>query len=200
MTVTIYVEGGGQNSASVIRCKRGFDEYCRKLAPAGRRPTVVACGSRERAFDRFQIDLARGVADSLCVLLVDSESPVQQDVEAVTHLQRTDGWRFPPLRHWCVFLMVQAMEAWLFADRDALATFYGNGFRPNALRGSERSVEAIAKDDLEISLIRASREARTKGQYKKATHAFELIALIDPGKVESASPHAAAFNKFLRAL
>jgi hypothetical protein len=160
----------------------------------------VACGSRERAYDRFKTDVAQGKPDSLCVLLVDSEGPVKQDLDAAAYLQRTDGWRFPALRNWRVFLMVQAMEAWFFADRKTLADYYGDGFRANALRGSERSIEAIAKDDLEPSLVSASRDTMTKGEYKKATHAFELLALIDPGRVEAASTHAATFHAFLRAL
>jgi hypothetical protein len=106
----------------------------------------------------------------------------------------------PPNAASPIILMVQAMEAWLLADRQRLAEYYGPNFRPNALRGDERRVEVIAKDDLESCLIGASRDARTKGQYSKGTHAFDLLAAIDPAKVEASSPHAAEFHTFLRSL
>jgi hypothetical protein len=44
--------------------------------------------------------------------------------------------------------MVQAMEAWFLADREALAEFYGNGFSAQNLPGSPTNIEAIPKDDL----------------------------------------------------
>ncbi len=45
--------------------------------------------------------------------------------------------------------MVQAMEAWFLADREALANFYDGGFLANSLPGSPTNVEAVLKDDLE---------------------------------------------------
>jgi len=96
--------------------------------------------------------------------------------------------------------MVQAMEAWFLADRDALATYYGQGFRRNALPGDEQHIEAIRKDHLVPSLENASRDTKTKGQYHKTRHGFALLATIDPVKVEAGSPHAEVFHKFLRVM
>jgi hypothetical protein len=95
--------------------------------------------------------------------------------------------------------MVQAMEAWFFADRVSLAAYYGQGFRLNALPGDEHHIEAIPKDDLVPSLESASRDTKTKGQYHKTRHGFALLARIDPAKVEAGSPHAEALHRFLRA-
>ena len=95
--------------------------------------------------------------------------------------------------------MVQAMEAWLLADRDALAAYYEEGFRPKRFPYDERRIEEIPKDDLEPSLICAS-VATTKGAYHKTRHAFALLAEIDPAKVQAGSPRAAAFNEFVRSL
>jgi hypothetical protein len=94
--------------------------------------------------------------------------------------------------------MVQAMEAWFFADREAVAAYYGQGFRPNALRGDERNVEIILKDDLVPSLISATTGTKTKGAYQKVRHGFDLLAMISPEKVEAGSGFAADFNNFLR--
>lgn len=96
--------------------------------------------------------------------------------------------------------MVQAMEAWFLADRDALAAYYGQGFRLSALPFDEKHIEAIPKDDLVPSLENCSRTTRTKGEYHKTRHGFALLAKIDPAKVETGSPHAKAFHKFLRVM
>jgi len=90
------------------------------------------------------------------------------------------------------------MEAWFLADRDALAAYYGQGFRRNALPGDERHIEAISKDDLVPALEQATQATKTKGQYHKTRHGFALLAKIDPIKVEDGSQYAAAFHSFLR--
>jgi hypothetical protein len=46
--VKIYVEGGGDNKDTQVRCRQGFAEYCKKLASAERRPQIIACGGREQ--------------------------------------------------------------------------------------------------------------------------------------------------------
>ena len=92
------------------------------------------------------------------------------------------------------------MEAWFLADREALAEFYDDGFLAKSLPGSPTNIEAVLKEDLESRLKQASRQTKTKGEYHKTRHGFALLALIDPKKVEDASPHAASFHKFLRGL
>ena len=92
------------------------------------------------------------------------------------------------------------MEAWFLADRNALLEFYDGGFLANSLPGRPTNVEAVPKDDLEPKLKHASGPTKTKGEYHKTRHAFELLARIDPVKVEEASPHAKRFNEFLRGL
>ena len=135
----------------------------------------------------------------MSVLLVDSEAPVTS-AAAVQHLHSKDGWDFPALNHHKVFLMVQAMESWFLADRDALANFYDGGFLANSFPGSPTNVEAVPKDDLEPSLKHASKPTKTKREYHKVKHGFALLALIDPTKVGNGSPHAKLFNEFLSGL
>jgi hypothetical protein len=88
-------------------------------------------------------------------------------------------------------LMVQAMEAWLVADPEALEAYYGQGFRPHALP-RQQDLEQVAKKDLNEALERATRESKTKGKYTKP-HGFELIGRVDPTKVRVRSWHAARF-------
>lgn len=199
MSVRIYVEGGGDNKDTIRRCKEGFTSYCQKLAPLNRRPSIVACGGRQQAFDRFSAAFLRSREGEICVLLVDSEDRVSAATPA-EYLRTREGWDFPAVDLHKVFLMVQAMEAWLLADRETLTAFYDGGFLDKSLPGDPTSIESIRKSDLEPALKHASGPTKTKGEYHKVKHGFALLALIDPLKVGGASPHAKKFNDFLRAL
>lgn len=198
VSAIIFVEGGGDGEGVRRSCRQGFSAYCGKLTPTGRRPGIVACGSRNEAFDKFQTQIRVSKRGDICALLVDSEEPVNN--EPLSHLSARDHWRFPALNNHQIFLMVQAMEAWFLADREALAAFYGDGFLAGSLRGSATHIEIIRKDDLEPCLKHASRPCEPKGEYRKVKHGFALLALINPAKVERASPHAKSFNDFLRGL
>jgi hypothetical protein len=197
VSVRIYVEGGGDNKDPIKRCNEGFASYCQKLTPPNRSPRIVACGGRDRAFDRFRTAVQNAQPGETYVLLVDAEAPLNA-ASPVQHLQDRDGWSFPALSHHRAFLMVQAMEAWFLADREMLAAFYDGGFLASSLPGNI-NIEAIPKDDLEPKLKRASKPTQ-KGEYHKTRHGFDLLGKINPVKVENASPHAASFNKFLRGL
>ena len=102
----------------------------------------MACGGRQQAFSRFSTAVRSSQAGEVCVLLVDAEAPVTS-ATAVEHLHDRDYWDFPVLDRHGLFLMVQAMEAWFLADREALANFYDGGFLANSLPGSPTNVEAI---------------------------------------------------------
>jgi hypothetical protein len=197
VTVTIYVEGGGKkNKDGEVRCRTGFRSYCDKLAPRGAISKIVVCGGRNDAFHRFGIEIRKATPGEIIVLLVDSEGPVPTAVLATAFLRDgPDRCEFPETPNYRVFLMVQAMEAWLLADRQALADYYGQGFRLNALRGDERNVEAIPKHDLAPSLANATRDT-TKRKYDKMLHGFDPLARIDPRKVGEGSRRAAEFNDF----
>lgn len=199
MRVRIYVEGGGDNEDTITRCRQGFAAYCAKAAPGKHRPRIIPCGGRNETFDKFQNAVRTCKAGEFCALLVNSEGSVGTK-SPVIYLSARDNWSFPQLQGHQVFLMVQAMEAWFLADRNALLEFYDGGFLANSLPGRPTNVEAVPKDDLEPKLKHASGPTKTKGEYHKTRHAFELLARIDPVKVEEASPHAKRFNEFLRGL
>ncbi|MGA2890455.1 MAG: DUF4276 family protein [Terracidiphilus sp.] len=199
MIVQIFVEGGGDARTTLTKCREGFSTYCSKLAPANHRPSIVACGGRQQAFDRFKTAVQTSRGNEICVLLVDAEDRVAA-ATPVEHLRSRDRWDFPALQNHRVFLMVQAMEAWFFADRKVLAEFYDGGFLANSLPGSPTNIEVVLKDDLEPKLKHASSPTKTKGEYHKTKHGFELLGKIDPVKIEDASPHAKQFNEFLRGL
>jgi hypothetical protein len=199
VSVKIYVEGGGDNEDTITRCRQGFAAYCVKAAPGKPRPRIVPCGGRNQTFDKFKAAAQTSKAGDLCVLLVDAEGRVTAGTP-VEHLRSRDRWDFSSLQAHHVFLMVQTMESWFLADRDALASFYDGGFLPNALPGSPTNIEVIRKEDVEPAFKKATRKTKTKGEYHKIYHGSALLALIDPAKVEKASPHAASFHQFLRGL
>jgi hypothetical protein len=197
VSVRIYVEGGGDYRALLSECRRGFSEFFRKALPAGRLPRIVACGSRNDAFDRFRTAVGEN-KDRFCVLLVDSEGPVAPGANPWEYLKARDKWERPSkTSDECAHMMVQCMEAWFLADKRTLASFYGQGFNSKALP-SRKDVESIPKEDLRGGLARATRSTATKGEYGKGKHAFKILAVIDPARVEKASPHARRLLELLK--
>ena len=152
-------------------------------------PRLIACGSRSDAYDSFCTAIRQAGANDFCVLLVDSEGPLTGR-SPWTHLHTQDQWAKPAgVDDEHAQLMVQCMEAWFLADRESLAQFFGQDFRLNALPG-RTDVENVAKADLYVAIKNATRQAAPKGPYEKGRHAFELLARIDPKKVQDASPQA----------
>ncbi len=88
-----------------------------------------------------------------------------------------------------VFWMVEMMEAWFHADKDAVERFYGDGFNKHALSANPK-VEQIPKRDLEAGLREATRHTQ-KGSYDdhKASHGSKLLERIDPTRVRQAAPN-----------
>ena len=118
---------------------------------------------------------------------MDAEAPVNGAARA--HLQVRDGWDLEFASDQAVHLMVQTMEAWIVADPDALAEYYGQSFRKNALPKT-RNLETIAKDALAASLDSATRRTQ-KGAYHKIRHASGLLKLINQEKVQQRCPACA---------
>ena len=83
--------------------------------------------------------------------------------------------------------MVQTVEAWLVADPDALAGYYGQGFRRSALPRNH-DIEAVSKDQLSQSLERAAAETQ-KGRYAKIRHCADLLGRLDPSRVRQRASH-----------
>ncbi|MGA3025582.1 MAG: DUF4276 family protein [Bryobacteraceae bacterium] len=109
-------------------------------------------------------------------------------------MQHRDGWTSPvKVPHDQVHLMVQCMEAWFLADRQALIDYYGRDFRDNALPGNPNP-EQIPKRDLMDGLDRA-----TRGTYHKTRHGFPILERINPSTVRACCPHADALLNLLAA-
>jgi hypothetical protein len=202
----IYVEGGGDSKQLRSLCRRGFSDFFGKAGLFGKMPRVVACGSRENAYDSFCTAVENGES---ALLLVDSEAPVAAAntpgaVSAWTpwvHLgeRKGDGWKRPAraVDEDC-HLMVQCMETWFLADPKALEQFFGQGFQAGALPHGSKAVESISKASIFQSLARATRSCKSKRPYGKGEHSFKILGMIDPQKVATASPWAGRLLEELR--
>jgi len=201
--VKLYVEGGGDARGLKSECRRGFSEFLRKAGLGGKMPKIVASGSRQNAFNDFVTALNNGQP---AMLLVDSESPVDPENSVSgsetpwKHLAEREGdkWKKPSdaTDDQC-HLMVECMESWLLADRQTLASFFGNGFNENALPAAARSVESVSKRQLYDSLAQATRGS--KASYSKGSNSFKILAKLDANLVVAASPWAKRFVDKLKA-
>ena len=197
MRATVYVEGGGDRKQLQIACRRAFGKFFTKAGLANRLPKVVACGGRTSAYGDFRYAVESNADQGRTIfLLVDSEAPVTNS-EPWRHLKGRDNWDRPRTAAAdSAHLMVQCMEAWFYADKDALKSFFGPDFNTNALSGNE-DIEDIPKQDVQSGLAAATRQAN-KGSYHKGRHSFDILELIDPNKVSAASSHARRLVEALR--
>jgi hypothetical protein len=188
VNVKIYVEGGGDSQKLRTECRRAFSQFFERAGFKGRMPAIVACGSRENAYDSFCTALAEAAEDDFPLLLVDSEAAVTR--APWPHLKTRDNWDKPPdAVDAQAQLMVQCMETWFLADREALAKFYGQGFHAKSLPANA-NIEEIEKAKVFSSLKEATRQTKKKGAYSKGSQAFALLAKIAPATVIKASKHA----------
>ncbi len=193
VNVKLYVEGGGHRNTLRRECRAGFREFLEKAGLKGNMPTIVACGSRNDAYNKFSKEKSGN--NEIAMLLVDSEGPVADpatDAQPWRHLNSHDRWERPARASDAqCHLMVQTMESWFLADRQTLGDYYGQGFRASALP-ADPNIEQVAKQAVDAGIAAATRSA-AKGRYSKSKHSFDLLAKIDPAKVTNASPYAQRF-------
>jgi len=173
-----------------MECRNGFSRFIKKAGFEGRMPKVVSCGRRKKAYDDFRTALNKTGPEVSVMLLVDSEGPKDIAASPWSYLKDSiDNWDKPPgATDEQAHLMVQCMESWFLADKAKLGEYFGQGFRDGALP-TNPNIEAIPKNDVLAGLKNATRETKTKGEYKKGPHSFEILAEIDPEKVKGDCPH-----------
>ena len=192
--VKIYVEGGGKTDELRSRCREGFHRLLTKSGFAGRLPKIVACGSRNEAFDKFQTALKAG-EPMFVALLVDSEDPVADPEKTWAHLESRDGWERPAKADDTqVFMMTTCMETWIIADRTALNSLYKSGFQHSALP-APTNLESRHRHDVLDALERATRGCTNA--YTKNKRSFEALAAVDPAALRTLLP---SFERMIRIL
>jgi hypothetical protein len=113
---------------------------------------------------------------------LDSDGPA--DEQRAVDLVATRGWA--AVHAGSVFWMIEMMESWFHADKDAIGKYYGDGFKKEALKPNP-NVEQISKRDLEDGLKAATRNTK-EGPYHKTKHAPALLERIDTDRVRQAAP------------
>ena len=190
----LFVEGGGDNDALRFECRRGFSMFLEKSGFKGRMPKIVACGGRSNTYKKFCTALNSASTDDVTILLVDSECPITVNSSAWKHVKNRsgDGWDRPAAaKEADLHFMVECMENWFLADKEALSRFFGDGFKENALP-SNPNVEEISKSDVYKKLEGATKQSKKKA-YDKGAHSFKILAEVDPCRVRRAAPFADRF-------
>jgi Domain of unknown function (DUF4276) len=198
VAVKIYAEGGGEGELSDIQFRQAWAAFFKASGLKGRMPRVIRGKGRKRTFDLYTTAVATRAADELPLLLVDSEEAVRPEHTVWQHLQHRDGWHQP--RGAGVddaFLMVQVMETWFLADREALRSYFGPRLRENAF-AEWPDLEAVPKATVLSTLENAT--ANCKTAYRKGRVSFELLSSVDPARVEQRCPHARRLLTRLRTL
>lgn len=196
MVKKIYMEGGG-NSRSFSDIRKHISNFIAKAGVPENTFRVVPCGSRSTTYKLFVNQIKKEQEENTVLLLVDAEGPVPAQTQSPwQHLKNRDGWDKPAdaTDEQC-HLMVQFMESWFMADREALQAYYGQHFQAQSLPPNP-AIEEIPKRDIEQKLKHATRHT-SKGAYNKGTHSFEILSRLDSEKVRQASPYA---DRFFRTL
>ena len=194
MNVKIYLEGGARGDLNKD-CRRGFQDLLEK-AGFGRphSPTLVACGGRKQAFDKFKTALAIN-KDAYLILLVDSEDPVANADEspdsdaAWKHLKKRDGWERPArTANDQAQLMATCMETWVMADQAAVKRFFGSALQASALLPL-LNLEARGRHEVQQALEHATRNCGRDRSYAKGKKSFAVLATLDPATLQQYLPH-----------
>ena len=194
---TLYIEGGGEGRELSARFREGWNAFFKKAGLASK-TKVVRGGGRRRTFNLFVTAIENNRPNVVPILLVDSEDTVEAGHTVWQHLFARDGWPRPSnADDDQAFLMVQAMETWFLADRDALRKYFGARFRQNALK-KWPDLEVVSKQTV-LYALKCATAACTK-HYAKGKVSFGLLAHIDPALVATACPHAEALLNRLRQL
>jgi hypothetical protein len=191
MRLHFHIEGGrNRDKVHNTNMRLAFNVFFSELAQHEK--SIVQCtlqGSRSQAYRKFCHAL-KAKPDDYNVLLVDSENPVQKEGACWQHVKHRpeDNWDRPDGANddQCQ-LMVQAIEAWFFADPEALTDYYGKDFRKRSLP-HRQNVEDIPKDSHIAALEAATRQTQ-KRLYHKCNHLPDILTKIDPLKVRKRAPH-----------
>jgi hypothetical protein len=143
---------------------------------------ITPCNSRDDTIKQC-------VKDVGALLLIDSEGEELRSL--ISRIRSQIG----PVNH--PFFMVQKMEAWFIADRNALTQHFGAGFRESALPRN-CNIEDVPTRDIDDALRIATRDC-AKQRYAKGRDDVGLLNRLNPTAVYNACPNFAGLINHLRA-
>lgn len=190
MVVRVYIEGGAEGHTADKDFRRGWGKFLRELRDLAhaynfKTLDVIRGKGRSNAYERF-VGHRKQCPGDLCVLIVDSECPVQAGDTSwgLVAGRQGDRWERPPgAIDDDLFLMVESVETWLLTDPDALERFFGRGFRRNALPTND--LETRTKANVAAALLAATRDTK-KGRYRHG-QAHEILENVRPENVKQLS-------------
>ncbi len=196
----IFVEGGGTDNDSLkTECRRAFSEFFTRAGLTGGMPRVYPCGGRNQAYEAFEAELRTSGRTDVNLLLVDSEEEIAQGENSWDFVQRRDNWKRPAgATDEQLHLMVRCTESWFLADVLALERHFGKGFESNRLPKTGRPIESIPKEQVLAGLSESVKDTTALRRYDKGRDSFKILATLDPGRVEAASPRAKLFLDHVR--
>ena len=197
MSARVYLEGGGNSREGKVRCREGFRKLLEKCGFAGRMPALVACGSRNEAYDDFKTAHSKLSSGDFIGLLVDSENPVADIEKTWEHVrQRTgDNWSRPAgADDDQLMLMTTSMETWIVTDREALKSHFGPRLNESALPPIQ-NMEQRNRHAILNALQNASGDC--PGPYAKGPKSFGLLSKLSPHVLEQ---HLPSFGRTRRIL
>lgn len=189
MNIKIYIEGGGNKNRGPLskKLRNGFTNLFSKANIPTKNIHLIACGPKGNAQKEF---IKACDKNSFCILLVDSDGPIPDGLSEFEYLKQgknTKAWNIPSEHKDNCHLMVQAMEAWIISDIDAVKNYYGPKFDPSPI--SKRSdKENISTKNLEKILNQSIKNTPIK-TYDKSLHSFDLIGMLSPATVRAKCPH-----------
>ena len=196
--VRIVIEGGGSGETPDKDFRQAWTQFFESAGLVGRMPRVVRGEGRQQTLDRFRTALQGQRRNEVVILLVDSEGPVAADQSAWEHLHNQDNWNQPPgAADDSAYLMVQVMETWFLADREALRRFFGPSLNENHF-SQWPDLEAVPKDTVLNAMEMST--ANCQRPYSKGRVSFQLLGQINPQIVANACPHANQLLTHLSAL
>jgi hypothetical protein len=181
VSVTIFVEGGGDSKELRTRCREGFSRLIKKLGFGGRMPRIVACGGRRRAYDMFNTSLTSArFDDEYPMLLVDSEDPITSG--PWDHLKVRDNWDCPVgAEDDQAQMMATCMETWIMADHEALHKVFGSCLLVgNLIPVTANVLEERSRQELLEALKSATKDCGKNRGYDKGARSFQILAELDP--------------------
>lgn len=199
MVKDIYLIIEGDNKRSEPQFRKAFRHFFRDLYEAAEQKGIkfhspIMAGSNREALKDFTRQW-KSSKDAFVVLLVDADAVVTQP--RWQHLKQHRKWDdVPAVDEKHCHLMVTAMETWLIADLETLASYYKQGFNPKLIP-KNTNVEQVSNKKVLQALNAATKET-SKGKYHKTRHAPDILYLLNPEKVRQAAPHCKLLFETLR--
>lgn len=177
----IFLEGGAEKDRRQrIRCQQAFHDLLDRMGFSGRKPTLVACGSRNNAYQKFVAEMSKPEPGAdWFAMWIDSEDPIAEKEETWKHLKTRDEWDRPQgADDEQVLFMTTCMETWIVADHETLQKHYdGQELVKNRLPRSS-NLENVPREKVYQGLKGATE--RTRNPFEKGKPAFELFGKLNP--------------------